>query len=67
MEKNQYGNHSQVNDWFQNSPADDAINATVAGLKRIAVLPTQDQQRFAEKVKNDPTATRALEGLQTVD
>jgi hypothetical protein len=56
----------QVENWFQDAPADDAITAAVAGLKRVAMLPTEHRERFAEKVKNDPSAVRALEGLQTV-
>jgi hypothetical protein len=65
MEKGQYGNRPQVETWFKDAPADDAIHGTVAGLKRIAGLPMDEQRRFVEAVTNDPVANRLFEELQT--
>jgi hypothetical protein len=65
MEKGQYGNRQTSQDWFQNAPAEDAIHGTVAGLKRIAALPMDEQRRFVQAVKNDPVANRLFEELQT--
>jgi hypothetical protein len=65
MEKGQYGNRQTSRDWFENAPAEDAIHGTVAGLKRIAGLPMDDQRRFVQTVKNDPVANRLFEDLQT--
>lgn len=65
MEKGQYGNRQVTEGWFQNAPADDAIHGTVAGLKRIAGLPMDEQRRFISTVTNDPVASKVLEELKT--
>jgi hypothetical protein len=65
MQKGQYGDPQQVQSWFREAPADDTIAGTVAGLKRLAVLPTEHRSIFFQKVAEDPGALRILEELKT--
>lgn len=65
MEKGKYGDRQTTQTWFQDAPAEDAIHGTVAGLKRIAGLPMDEQRRFVQAVESDPVASRLFEALQT--
>lgn len=65
MEKGKYGDRQTTQTWFQDAPAEDAIHGTVAGLKRIAGLPMDEQRRFVQAVESDPVANRLFEALQT--
>lgn len=60
-----YGNRQQVESWFNGAPPDDAIDATIAGLKRLSALPRDQRERFFDQVSQDPVAKRVLDDLKT--
>lgn len=60
-----YGNRQQVDSWFNGAPPEDAIHATIAGLKRLSALPQEQRERFFERVSQDATAKGVLDELKT--
>ena len=58
-----YGNRQQVEGWFKGAPPEDAINGTIAGLRRLAELPQEHRDRFTAEVGNDPSVKRLFADL----
>jgi hypothetical protein len=65
MQKDQYGNRQQVDDWFKGAPQDDTIHGTVAGLRRLSQLPQEARDRFFGEVAQDQGALAILDELKT--